>query len=49
MAVGVATGDDGRGPSEGGNSRHEGNETLLFTAGWLLAALNYSECPQTGW
>lgn len=49
MAAGVATGDDGNGPGEGGKLRHGADETQLFTAGWLFAASNYSDCPQTGW
>ena len=40
VAAGVATGDDCNGPSEGGTLRHEADETLLYTAGWLLAAFN---------
>lgn len=39
MVIGVATGDNCNGPGESGESRHKANETLLFTAGWLLCSL----------
>lgn len=35
----VATGGDCNSPGEGGEARHKANETLLFTAGWLLCSL----------